>query len=127
MSSPALSLIVLRTSQMEASLVFYRALGFAFVEEKHGSGPVHYSTQLGPSVLEIFPGEESPELNRKASGATMLGLSVASVDETVSALTILGAQVVTVPTDSPWGRRAVVVDPDGRGIELSQPQPARQP
>ena len=105
---------------MEASLTFYRAFGFSFVEEKHGSGPVHYSTQLGSIVLEIFPGEPASPLNRKASGATMLGFSVASVDEAVLAAKNLGAQVVTAPTASPWGRRAVVVDPDGRGIELSE-------
>jgi hypothetical protein len=80
MNNPALALMVLRTSQMETTLAFYRALGFSFVQERHGSGPVHYSTQLGSSVLEIFP------------------------------------------SDSPWGRRAVVVDPDGRGIELSEPK-----
>jgi lactoylglutathione lyase len=122
MSNPALSLIVLRTSQMEASLTFYRALGFSFVEEKHGSGPLHYSTQLNSIVLEMFPGEPASPLNRKAGGATMLGFSVASVDEAVSAVKTLGAQVVTAPSDSPWGRRAVVVDPDGRGIELSEPK-----
>jgi len=119
MSNPALSLMVLRTSQMEASLAFYRALGFSFVEEQHGSGSVHYSTQLGASVLEIFPGEPAAPLNRKAGGATMLGFSVGSVDEAVSAIKDLGAQVVTAPSDSPWGRRAVIVDPDGRAIELS--------
>jgi lactoylglutathione lyase len=122
MSNPTLSLMVLRTAQIEAALKFYRALGFTFVEEKHGSGPVHYSTQLGASVLEIFPGEPTAPLNRKASGATMLGFSVASVDDAVSAVRDLGVLVVTSPTDSPWGRRAVVVDPDGRGIELIEAQ-----
>jgi lactoylglutathione lyase len=111
---------------MEASLAFYRAMGFSFTEEKHGSGPVHYSTQLGSSVLEIFPGEQASPLNRKASGATMLGFSVASVDDAVSAVKALGAQVVSTPTDSSWRRRAVVIDPDGRGIELNQPQQTKQ-
>jgi lactoylglutathione lyase len=122
MSSPALSLIVLRTSKMEAALSFYRALGFEFVEEKHGSGPVHYSTQIGSAVMEIFPGELAEPLGRKAGGATMLGFTVASVDEAVTAAQSLNAQIVTAPTDSTWGRRAVVVDPDGRGIELSEPK-----
>jgi lactoylglutathione lyase len=119
MSSPALSLMVLRTAKMESALGFYQALGFEFVEEKHGSGPVHYSAQIGSIVMEIFPGEPAEPLNRKAAGATMLGFVVASVDEAVAAAQKLGAQVVTAPTDSPWGRRAVVVDPDGRSIELS--------
>ena len=114
--------MVLRTSQMEASLAFYRALGFVLVEEKHGTGPVHYSAQIGSSVMEIFPGEPAEPLSRKASGAAMLGFSVTSVDQAVEAVRNLGAQIVTAPTDSPWGRRAVVVDPNGRGIELSEPK-----
>jgi lactoylglutathione lyase len=122
MSSPALSLMVLRTAKMESALGFYRALGFEFVEEKHGSGPVHYSTQIGSTVMEIFPGETAEPLGRKAGGATMLGFTVASVDEAVTAAQRLNAQIVTAPTDSPWGRRAVVVDLDGRGIELSEPK-----
>jgi predicted enzyme related to lactoylglutathione lyase len=120
--SPALALMVLRTSKMEASLAFYRALGFSLVEEKHGSGPVHYSTQVGSTVMEIFPGEPAEPLGRKAGGATMLGFAVASVDEAVAAAQNLNAQIVTAPTDSPWGRRAVVVEPDCRGIELSEPK-----
>lgn len=123
MNNPALSLIVVRTSQMEASLAFYRALGFQFAEEKHGAGPTHYSTSLGSTMLEIYPGEPAASLNRKASGATMLGFAVSSVDDSVVAARSLGAQIVTAPADSPWGRRAVVIDPDGRAIELSQSKP----
>ena len=112
--------MVLRTAQIEAAVAFYRAIGFSFTEEKHGTGPVHYSAPLGSSVLEIFPGEPASPPNRKASGATMVGFSVASVDEVISILKTLGTQIITAPTDSPWGRRAVVVDPDGRGIELTE-------
>jgi lactoylglutathione lyase len=122
MSSPTLSLMVLRTSEIAASLAFYRALGFVLAEEKHGSGPTHYSTQIGSCVMEIYPGEPAELLNRKASGAVMLGFAVSSVDEAVEAVKSLGAQIVTAPTDSPWGRRAVVTDPNGRSIELNEPK-----
>lgn len=122
MSGPALSRIVLRTSNLEASLAFYRSLGFTFLEEKHGTGPIHYATQIGASVMEIFPGEAAPPLARKAGGATMLGFAVASVDEAVAAVRRLRAQILTEPSDSPWGRRAVVLDPDGRSVELSTPK-----
>ena len=44
MTELTLGLLVLRSSCMEAALTFYRALGLSFVEEKHGSGPVHYSS-----------------------------------------------------------------------------------
>jgi predicted enzyme related to lactoylglutathione lyase len=124
MANPALSLLVLRTAQMDKSLAFYRSLGLGFVEEKHGSGPVHYSTQIGSIVMEIYPGEAAPAMNRKAAGATMIGLAVDSVDSVVASAQKLCAEILTTPSDSSWGRRAVVLDPDGRAIELSQPKPA---
>lgn len=120
--STSLSLIVLRTSKMQETLAFYRAFGFAFSEEQHGSGPIHHSTQIGSSVLEIYPGDAAEPMNRKASGATMLGFAVESLDNTLQALEKLRATVISAPKDSPWGRRAVVVDPDGRSVELSEPK-----
>ena len=122
MNNAQLSLIVLRTSQMEAMLAFYKTLGFAFAEEKHGSGPVHYSTQTGSSVFEIYPGEAGAPIDRKASGATMLGFSVASLNDVLASLERSRSPFISGAKDSPWGRRAVVTDPDGRAIELSEPK-----
>jgi hypothetical protein len=62
MKAASLSLLVLRSSRLEAMRTFYEALGLTFVEEKHGAGPVHYSAQLGSTVLEIYPGETSPPI-----------------------------------------------------------------
>ena len=123
MSPPSLSLLVLRTSQLAATRSFYEALGLIFAEEKHGSGPTHYSTQLGSTVLEIYPGEVAPPLNRKSSGAIMVGVRVETVDKVIARMQEVGVQIVTPPRDSPWGRRAVILDPDGRAVEISQ-QPA---
>jgi len=120
MSGSPLSLVVLRSFQMDASLAFYQSLGLEFVEEKHGTGPVHYSAQVGSTVLEIYPGEAAEPLNRKSSGATMLGFGVESLDSVVAAVQRLGIQIVTPPSDSKWGRRAVVLDPDGRAIEVNE-------
>jgi lactoylglutathione lyase len=120
MKPPTLSLIVLRTAKLDPLLAFYRALGMEFVQEQHGVGPVHYSCQLGCTVLEIYPGVDGAAPPRQNGGATMLGFRVVSLDASLAALTQLGAQVVTPPRDSPWGRRAVVMDLDGRAVELTQ-------
>src|SRR5205814_7483508 len=104
MGNPSLSLIVLRTAKAQEMLAFYGALGFVFNEEQHGSGPIHHSAQVGSTVLEIYPGEAGEPVNRKASGATMLGFSVKAVDAALSALTNLSAQIITAPSDSAWGR-----------------------
>lgn len=116
-----LSLIVLRTAKLEAALAFYRTLGLQFVSEQHGAGPVHYSAQMSNMVLEIYPGKEGTAPPRLQAGATMLGFQVGSVDEVVTALQALGAEIITPVKDSPWGRTVVVADFDGRAIGITQP------
>ena len=107
---------------MEATLAFYKTLGFTFVEEQHGSGPVHYSTQTASSVLEIYPGVAAAPVDRKSGGATMLGFSVISLNDVLASLEKSRSPLISAAKDSPWGRRAVVSDPDGRAIELSEPK-----
>ena len=117
--APALrcTLIVLRCAHLDAARSFYEALGAHFVEEKHGEGPRHYAATFGGMTLELYPGE--------ADVGTRVGFAVADVDAAVSTLQALGASVRVAPRDSPWGRRAVVLDPDGRRVEL-HPSQARE-
>ena len=117
---PSMSLIVLRTGTIEAMLAFYRALGLTFVQEQHGTGAIHYSTVLGEVILEIYPAEAGQAPDRKTGGATMIGIKVKSVDAVVEALQNMGIKPLSPPKDSAWGRRATVLDPDGRLIELTQ-------
>ncbi len=117
---PSMNLIVLRTSNVEAMLAFYRALGLDFVQEQHGTGAIHYSTQLGDVTMEIFPAEAGQALDRKAGGATMIGIKVESVDAVAEMLQEMGIKMLSAPKDSAWGRRATVLDPDGRLIEVTQ-------
>jgi lactoylglutathione lyase len=120
MTEPTIGLIVLRSGSVEASLAFYRAIGLSFIEEKHGSGPVHYSCVLGPTVIEIYPGEAQEPQDYRGSGSTLLGFKVASLDAVLDTMKMMGAPVLTAPKRSAWGRRAIVQDPDGRAVELSE-------
>lgn len=106
----SLLLIVLRTPQLDLLKTFYQALGIDLVEEKHGKGPVHYSGKLGKTVLELYPGE--------VADVARLGFGVENPEEVLNAIRTLGGSVVTEPTETPWGLRAVVKDPDGRAVEL---------
>lgn len=118
MSNASPSLIVLRTADLDAALAFYRAIGIEFLEEQHGNGPVHYAAELDGMVLEIYPGEPGSAPDRKQGGATMLGFRVNSVDAVLAAL---NQQPLSPPKDTAWGRRALVLDPDGRAVEITQP------
>ena len=59
-----------------------------------------------------------------SSAGTRLGFRVDSVDAALSALEAEGGQIVSLPKDSPWGRRAVLRDLDGHTVELIEAAPA---
>ena len=116
---PSLGLLVLRTADLAAARAFYELLGLTFAEEQHGDGPVHLAGHLGPLVLELYPGADGHAPDRRTAGATLLGLRVADLDETLARLARAGARVLTPLQLTPHGPRAVVEDPDGRAVELT--------
>lgn len=123
MSETTLNLMVLRTDNIEITLAFYRAIGPQFQQEQHGSGPIHYSSAIDKTVMEIYPGDTAKAPDRKSSGATMLGFAVTSLDEALRELANLDIAPGSPPKESAWGRRAVVIDPDGRAVEISEAKP----
>jgi predicted enzyme related to lactoylglutathione lyase len=118
---PSLGLIVLRAADLGTTLRFYETIGLSFIQEQHGSGPVHYSCELGGTVVEIYPGQMGKAPDRKTGGAVMLGFRVGSLNSVVDAIKGIGGLILTNPQSSPWGKRAVVEDPDGRAVELNEP------
>lgn len=112
-----LSLLVLKTSQVERLRDFYQALGFSFQEEKHGNGPIHFSATIQDTVLEIYP---LPKSMQQADTTTRLGFRIAKLHETIQHIEEQGGQIISVPKQTEWGYTAIVKDPDGRSVELHQ-------
>jgi catechol 2,3-dioxygenase-like lactoylglutathione lyase family enzyme len=117
MENVTLSLVVLKTRQVDALRGFYGSLGIELAQEQHGKGPVHFAGRVGDVVLEVYP---LPEDGTPVDGTTRLGFVVSRLAEVVQALQDLGNPVVTEPQATQWGIRAVVRDPDGRAVELYQ-------
>jgi len=116
MNKVSLHLIVLRSPDIARSAAFYARLGLQFNLHRHGSGPEHFSSELaGGGVFELYPIESGG-----TAVATRIGFRVPSVDEAVQALADYPGAVVSMPGESEWGRRAVVLDPDGNKVELAQ-------
>jgi predicted enzyme related to lactoylglutathione lyase len=114
-NTPALSLLVLECNDIDKAKDFYERIGLSFVSERHGGGPLHYSATLGSMVLEIYP--------RKAGavcGPIRIGFRIAALDAIIERLRLAGARNTREPHESPWGRRAVVEDPDGNRVELAE-------
>jgi len=106
--------MVLRSRDLERARVFYQALGIEFVQHCHGAGPMHLATENGGQVFEIYPLNE----DYLPTTSARIGFSVPSVDDAFKALVVAGGQPISTPKESPWGRRAVVADPDGHRVEL---------
>ena len=115
MTKPRPNLTVIRCEDIEASAEFYRIVGLEFEKHRHGSGPEHYAASDGAWTFELYPAStKSPACN-----STRIGFAVGSCDQVANRLSEAGFSLVTAPADSPWGRRAVAVDPDGHRVELS--------
>jgi catechol 2,3-dioxygenase-like lactoylglutathione lyase family enzyme len=106
-----LTLLVLRCRDLERSKQFYMALGLVFIKEQHGSGPLHYSSQLGTTLIELYPATSS-------TSSVRLGLAVNDVAAILESVRSLGFAVEHEPTvERPT---CVVRDPDDNRVELSQ-------
>ncbi len=111
---PIMSLIVLRSANIESAKEFYSLLGMSFTEEQHGKGPRHYATIIGSMVLEIYPCQSG-----LSESPLRIGFRVPALDRTIDAIRSRGMRILHEAGDTPWGRRAVVEDPDGNCVELT--------
>ena len=115
---PRLNLTVIRSKDIHTSVKFYEKIGLNFELHIHGNGPQHYATMGTDVTFEIYPtSEKFPVTN-----GTRIGFEVDSCYEISTALENLGYKVLTKPTDSPWGVRSVLIDPDDHRVELTSNQ-----
>ncbi|MET7358144.1 VOC family protein [Streptomyces sp. NPDC005562] len=127
--TPRFDLIGLVVSDLAASLAFYRRLGLEFPEGSE-SAP-HVEAELPGGLRIAFDTEETVRSFhpgwRAPSGEGRIGLafhcdSAAGVDAVYEDLTGAGYTSELKAFDAPWGQRyAVVLDPDGNGVDLFAP------
>lgn len=111
----SLSLLVLKTSQLDRLKAFYECIGCLFVKEKHGKGPVHYAAEMEGCLLELYP---IPVGKDSEAPTIRVGFRVERLDEVITLFQEQALPIDQAPVASPWGYRAVVIDPDGRKVEL---------
>ena len=113
-ATPALALVVIRSADLARAERFYSALGLTFAREKHSAGPEHLVCRLGSTIFEIYPLKKQ----ESATASVRLGFAVPSLEHAIEATAVAGGKLLTPPEESPWGRRVVLIDPDGHRIEL---------
>ena len=115
-----IALLEIRSTDLERSAAFYRLLGLELTRRREGSGPDYYACELGPGLFEIHPVNERVEL----VDALRFGFEVPSVEEAVQRMEAAGFTVVFKTGEDAGAPGAVLRDPDGHRVELTEP-PAR--
>ena len=123
MASPHLKLIVIRAADIERTADFYRCLGFEFIPEQHGTGPLHFAANAAGIVFEIYPAKSLEEVDR----TTRLGFGVGNLAGVCESLRAKQFEVPQDPRDTPWGTRSLSRDPDGRTVELYEDRTEEAP
>ena len=121
-------LIALTVRNLGDSMRFYRLLGLAIPEGAEREDHVDVITPNGYRIawdtVELIKGLY-PDWVEPAGQRMTLGFkcdSPAEVDATFAKLTAAGYPARRAPWDAFWGHRyAVVVDPDGNGVDLFAP------
>lgn len=111
----SLSLLVIRSRDLERSRSFYGCLGLEFVREQHHRGPPHYAACLpGGLVFEIYPHTPGHPV-----GGIRVGLRVA--DPAAAVARLRSAGLLSGPPACREGEMSATIldDPDGNTVELT--------
>jgi catechol 2,3-dioxygenase-like lactoylglutathione lyase family enzyme len=113
----SISGITCYVKNMNKTIKFYEALGFAFRSKEADRATANVNwfwIDFLPATKEVRPYfRTEAKLSNKGAG-TFLYLSVEDVDGFHRSLLTKGLKPSTKPQDSPWGNREFVIrDPDG--------------
>jgi len=118
MTALSFNLLVLRSPDPARLADFYGHLGLAFVEQRHGAGPLHYAARHNNLVLAIYPaGSDTTKTTN-----LRIGFDTHNIQKMVATAEQAGAVVLSAPADTSTGLRAMVKDPDGNKIDFIQPK-----
>lgn len=109
-----LNLLVLRAQDPHRLAQFYGHLGLDFQREQHGNGPEHMACSMAQSTIEIYPSQGA------TTTGTRIGFSVSDVEEAVHLALGANGTMRTAPRRGQWGMRAVIEDPEGHIVELTE-------
>lgn len=108
------------TRDYPASLAFYEAIaGWSHTETTTDHGPYAMCKLAGNTVAGLSP--MPPGIPEQAPPFWNLYFQVADADASVNTAAGLGATVVYGPVDTPFGRFAVLTDPQGGGFNVFVP------
>lgn len=115
---------VLYARDIAVTRQFYETIGFSFVEEKHGDGPVHYACDFQNVVLEIYPLRAG--VVPKPCDSFALVAFVAGFEQVLAGVKAMDLKPgeVGVYVEEAGLRTVSVRDPDGRLVRLLERDPS---
>ncbi len=113
-NTPQLNLITIKSTGINKCADFYSLLGLKFIKHRHGQGPEHYASENNSFVFEIYPADTSDS----TENVVRMGFIIKNLDKIIDILRKEKVIILTEPQDSPWGRRAVVLDTQNNRVEL---------
>ncbi|MEE8600539.1 VOC family protein [Euzebya tangerina] len=129
---PELDAIGIVASDIDATLAFYRLLGFDLPERADApDGPDHIeATSISgvrlmidaEAVITSFSDWEPPRGGGRRVALALVCADAAEVDAVHAAVVATGHASKVAPFDAPWGQRyATVLDPDDNPVDLFAP------
>ena len=114
--------VVWRSSKVQDMLNFYRTIGIPLDHDTHeGEGHTpHYEADLAGVHYALFESLEDSTLESNTD-TTLIGFEVDNLISLMSKLAHMNVKFRNALEQTPWGKRIVVFDPDGRPVELYQP------
>lgn len=116
----AISAVTLATTQMAASVSFYRRLGFPLLYG--GSDAAFTSFRAGPGYLNV---QRADDWTSPPAVWGRVIFHVDDVDAMYHRAVATGLTPATEPADAPWRERFFHIrDPDGHELSFARPLPA---
>ena len=107
--------LVIATSQIKDILKFYESLGLTFKTKKITIGTEYYWTLANGLEIAFI---EKPNVIMDTQPQYMLSFRVKNIDQTYHQFVSKSFIGIMDPTDFEEGRKAIIVDPDGRSVEI---------
>lgn len=113
--SATLRSLVMATSQIKDVLRFYETLGLEFKTKKVALGTEYYWTLANGLEIAFL---EKPNVKLDAQPHYMLSFRVRDIDKIYQQFVSNRFIGIMDPTNFDEGRKAIILDPDGRSVEI---------
>ncbi|MBX2989025.1 MAG: VOC family protein [Bdellovibrionaceae bacterium] len=114
---PQLTSLIINTAHPVEMLEFYGRLGLHFETKKISKGGQCHKAFIGPVELSLFEAHAGAPF--RAAPDVQLTFRIMELDKVVRDLSLIkGVECLMDPTLLPEGKKAILLDPDGRAIEL---------